>query len=162
MLVFAYSGFVRTLVWLAYRYLIIFTLVKTSLYDRIYLSLDWKSASLTRKVEEKVRDMKLLVKRTSKNGLSMRSERNGRNRGQQKFKKKRSCNRRKKLRRNGWTIMQMGEKDRRAMLLVTQQHLSRRQLSLRHLQKTQGSNSLTRSRLILAEQAPTRPSKCAT
>lgn len=63
MLVFAYSGFVRTLVWLAYRYLVIFTLVKTSLYDRIYLSLDWKSASLSRKVEEKVRDMKLLVKK---------------------------------------------------------------------------------------------------
>ncbi|KAL2287854.1 hypothetical protein FJTKL_04659 [Diaporthe vaccinii] len=65
-LVFAYSGFVRTLVWLAYRYLIIFTLVKTSPYDRIYLSLDWKSASLTRKVEEKVRDMKLLVKKNKK------------------------------------------------------------------------------------------------
>lgn len=53
----------RTLIWLAYRYLIISTLVKTSLYDRIYLSLDWKSASLTRKVEEKVRDMKLRVKK---------------------------------------------------------------------------------------------------
>lgn len=37
--------------------------MKTSLYDRIYLSLDWKSATLTRKVEEKVRDMKLLVKK---------------------------------------------------------------------------------------------------
>lgn len=63
MLVFAYSGFVRTIVWLTYRYLVIFTLVKTSLYDRIYLSLYWESASLTRKVEEKVRDMKLLVKK---------------------------------------------------------------------------------------------------
>lgn len=38
-------------------------LVKTPIYDRIYLSLDWRSASITRKVEQRVLDMKLLVKK---------------------------------------------------------------------------------------------------
>lgn len=65
-LVLAYSGFVRTLVWLAYRYLVTFMVVKTPIYDRVYLSLDWGSTSLTRKVEEKVRDMKLLAKRNKR------------------------------------------------------------------------------------------------
>lgn len=66
MLIFAYSSFVRTLVWLAYRYLITLLLVKTPAYDRIYLSLDWKSASLTRKVEQKVTGMKLLAKKNKR------------------------------------------------------------------------------------------------
>lgn len=62
-LVFAYSNFVRTLAWLAYRYLVTLMLVKTPIYDRIYLTLDWRSTSLTRKVEDKIREMKLLVKK---------------------------------------------------------------------------------------------------
>ncbi|ROV96110.1 hypothetical protein VSDG_05016 [Cytospora chrysosperma] len=62
-LVFAYSSFVRNLCWLAYRYLVTLLLVKTPAYDRIYLSLDWRSASMTRKVDKEIRDMKLLVKK---------------------------------------------------------------------------------------------------
>lgn len=62
-LVFAYSSFVRTLCWLAYRYLITLMLVKTPAYDRLYLSMDWKSAELTRKVEDEVQSMKARVKK---------------------------------------------------------------------------------------------------
>lgn len=38
-------------------------LVKTPLYDRLFLSVDWKSASLTRKVEDEVQGMKARVRR---------------------------------------------------------------------------------------------------
>lgn len=65
-LAFAYSNFVRTLVWVPYRYLIILTLVKTRLYDWVYLTLNWRSNSLTRKVETEVRDMKLLVQKNKR------------------------------------------------------------------------------------------------
>ncbi|CAN8104755.1 unnamed protein product [Discula destructiva] len=77
-IVFAYSNFVRTLAWLAYRYLITLMLVQTRLYDWVYLSLDWGSASLTRRTEEKLRDMKLLVKKKKRkrmwHGLERRRE----------------------------------------------------------------------------------------
>lgn len=57
-MIFAYSPFVRALFWLAYRYLVTFFVTQTTLYDNVYLSLDWGTASLTNKVEEKVRKLK--------------------------------------------------------------------------------------------------------
>lgn len=62
-LVVAYSGFVRNLFWLAYRYLMTLMVVKTPAYGRIYLGLDWRSDSMTKKVDLGIRDMKLAVKK---------------------------------------------------------------------------------------------------
>ncbi|KAK2608226.1 hypothetical protein N8I77_006850 [Diaporthe amygdali] len=61
-LVIAFSDYVRTVIWLIYKYLITLTIIKSGLYDRVYLSLDWKSRDLVRKVEDKVTKMKSEVK----------------------------------------------------------------------------------------------------
>lgn len=61
-LVFAYSFSVRTVAWLAYRYLVTLLLVKTSLYDRAYLNLKLDWTQRTKKAEKNVRDMKLAAK----------------------------------------------------------------------------------------------------
>lgn len=61
-MVFAYSPFVRALFWLAYRYLATFFVTHTPLYDKIYLGHDWRTASLTKKVEMDVRKLKADVR----------------------------------------------------------------------------------------------------
>lgn len=61
-LVIAFSDYVRTVIWLLYKYLITVTVIKSGLYDRVYLSLDWKSRDLVRKVEDRVTKMKAEVK----------------------------------------------------------------------------------------------------
>ncbi|KUI66265.1 hypothetical protein VM1G_02448 [Cytospora mali] len=63
-LVFAYSTFIRNLCWLAYRYIITWVLVQSRAYDHVYLSLDLRSATMTRKVEDEVKSMKALAKKT--------------------------------------------------------------------------------------------------
>lgn len=71
-LVCAYSNFVRTLFWLAYRYLVTLVLVKTPAYDRFYLSLDWKSAALTSKVEKEVKRLKAKAKKTKQTRMAQK------------------------------------------------------------------------------------------
>lgn len=61
-LVIAFSDYVRTVIWLIYKYLVTVTVIKSGLYDRVYLSLDWKSRDLVSKVEERVTKMKADVK----------------------------------------------------------------------------------------------------
>lgn len=58
----AFSDYVRTVIWLIYKYLITLTVIKSGLYDRVYLSLDWKSKDLVRTVEDRVTQMKAEVK----------------------------------------------------------------------------------------------------
>lgn len=58
----AFSDYVRTVIWLIYKYLVTLTVIKSGLYDRVYLSLDWKSRDLVSKVEERVTKMKADVK----------------------------------------------------------------------------------------------------
>lgn len=58
----AFSDYVRTVIWLIYKYLVTVTVIKSGLYDRVYLSLDWKSRDLVSKVEERVTKMKADVK----------------------------------------------------------------------------------------------------
>ncbi|KAG6354862.1 hypothetical protein INS49_003943 [Diaporthe citri] len=61
-LVIAFSDYVRTVIWLIYKYLTTLTVIKSGLYDRVYLSLDWKSKDLVRNVEDRVAQMKADVK----------------------------------------------------------------------------------------------------
>lgn len=58
----AFSDYVRTIIWLIYKYLITITVIKSGLYDRVYLHFDWKSRDLVRKVEDRVTKMKAEVK----------------------------------------------------------------------------------------------------
>ncbi|KUI59980.1 hypothetical protein VP1G_07196 [Cytospora mali] len=74
-LVFAYSAFIRNLCWLAYRYIITWVLVQSRAYDHVYLSLDLRSATLTRKVEDEVKSMKALAKKTKQIRTTQRLKR---------------------------------------------------------------------------------------
>lgn len=62
-LVIAFSDYVRTVIWLIYKYFITLTVIKSGLYDRVYLSLNWKSKDLVRNVEDRVAQMKADVKK---------------------------------------------------------------------------------------------------
>ncbi|KAK7701690.1 hypothetical protein SLS64_010138 [Diaporthe eres] len=69
-LVIAFSDYVRTVIWLIYKYLVTFTVIKSGLYDRVYLSLDWKSKDLVRNVEDRVAQMKADVKQARQKRVS--------------------------------------------------------------------------------------------
>ncbi|ROV91209.1 hypothetical protein VMCG_09371 [Cytospora schulzeri] len=99
-LVFAYSAFVRNLFWLAYRYLVTLVVVKTPLYDRLYLSLDWKSATLTRKVDNEIKEMKAKVKKAKQTRTTQRLN-NEREMAQKMAEEKEERARRRKARASG-------------------------------------------------------------
>lgn len=71
-MIFAYSPFVRALIWLPYRYLIIFVVTRAWLYEKVYLSHDWRTASFRKKVEMKVRKLKADVKVKKREGIVKR------------------------------------------------------------------------------------------
>lgn len=62
-LVVAYSDLIRNLFWLAYRYLITLVLVKTPVYNRVYLNMNGRSAAMTRKIDDQIRKIKLDAKK---------------------------------------------------------------------------------------------------
>lgn len=73
-LVIAFSNSVRTGIWLIYKYLITLTVIKSGLYDRVYLKLDWKSRDMVRKLEDCVTQMKMEVKAARQKRMKARSK----------------------------------------------------------------------------------------
>ncbi|KAL2284203.1 hypothetical protein FJTKL_09172 [Diaporthe vaccinii] len=69
-LVIAFSDYVRTVIWLIYKYLITLTVIKSGLYDKVYLSLDWKGKDLVRNIEDRVAQMKADVKQARQKRVS--------------------------------------------------------------------------------------------
>lgn len=70
----AFSDYVRTIIWLIYKYLVTLTVIKSGLYDHVYLSLDWKSKDLVRKFEDSVTQMKADVKKARQKRMAKHNQ----------------------------------------------------------------------------------------
>lgn len=67
----AFSSFVRTIFWLAYRYLITLFAVRTPIYD-LYLGADWHRSKWINHIESKVRDMKIEIRKAKQRRVAQR------------------------------------------------------------------------------------------